>query len=249
MKRTSPRMCSHWAQRSIAHWKAAHRLAPTTTPWRCCIGWPLDIPASAAQWSADARDHAHARHRYGRASIDGRGGGRLGAAGKGPFDEEAPLWQHRMKGLKIRDHSRGILWARPPAGCWSFASRGTVSSSVSSFQPSSAPDRTATQARSSGRRDRRCPYRYRNPAGCLARERSQSRQSEGRHRPIDLGCTCEHKTFHAVRDSKRTFADSQSVRTTAGSSTKADAKQTLRDPGLHRQRPRQPSAARPPRRS
>ena len=115
-----------------------------------------------------------------------------------------------------------------PAGCWSFASRGTeVSSSVSSCQPSSAPDRTPTQARSSGRRDRRCPYRYRNPGDCLARERSQSRQSDGRHRPIDLGRTCEHKTFHAVRDSKRTFADSQSVRTTAGSSTKADAtKQT-----------------------
>jgi serine/threonine protein kinase len=33
---------SHLAQRCIAHWKAAHRLAPTTTLWRCCIGWPLD---------------------------------------------------------------------------------------------------------------------------------------------------------------------------------------------------------------
>ena len=55
----------------------------------------------------------------------------------------------------------------------------------------------------------------------------------------------------AIPDSKRTFTDSQSVRTTAGSSTEPDAtKQTsYAIAGLHRQRPRQRSAARPPRRS
>ena len=151
----------------------------------------------------------------------------LARLAKGRPTERRSFWQRRMKGLKMNRPLRGILQARP-AGCWSFASRGTeVTSSVSSAQPCSAPARTPTQARSRGRRGRRCPYRYRNLPDCPVRERSQSRQSDARPRPVDLDRACDHKSFHAVRAAPYTFTDSQSVRTATGSSTKTDAtKQT-----------------------
>ena len=82
------------------------------------------------------------------------------------------------------DQTTPAAYSGTTAQARSFASRGTESSASASQRPT-----TATQARPSGRRSCRCPYRYRNLGDCPARERSQSRQSDGRPRPVDLGRT------------------------------------------------------------